>query len=144
MNMSQQQIRWLLLALASGAIGLIIVRRRRQIVAALPEQFSQQAERFVIPWPSLDRSGAQTPVATEPDAADGTTVEAETVETEEPEDEDSMRRKVSSGNRISFRGKRYGPLPEALVGEYVEVETRDGKLFILHNSTPIATFNLTS
>lgn len=133
--MTQQRLRWLLLALASGLITFVVIRRRQQITAALPQPLLDQAERFVIPWSALDRNAG----ANAEDTAD--IVEA----SEEPEDTtDSPRRKVSSTHRISFNGKRYGPLPESLVGEYVEVETSDGKLFILHDGNPIATFDLQS
>jgi hypothetical protein len=64
---------------------------------------------------------------------------------EEEQDEGGvLRRKVSRTYRISFGGKRYGPLPEHLVGAYVEVEARDGNLFVLHEGQPIANFELQS
>ena len=130
--MTQQQLRWTLLAVASGLVTYVLVRRRRQLAAALPQPLLQQAERFEIPWPSFERKDAP---ATETPAAEDTAAE------DEPEP-DSLRRKVSVGSRISFRGKRYGPLPESLVGEYVDVETKDDRIFVLHAGTPIATFDL--
>jgi|GEM_PF-6640132 hypothetical protein len=134
-----RQVRWLLLALASGLITFVVVRRRQQITEAIPQPLLEQAERFVIPWTTLERRRT-------PDVAVDVSTEQpdEEVPEEEDEPDDSQRRKVSSGHRISFRGKRYGPLPEALIGEYVEVEERDGKIFILHNGTPMATYDLQS
>lgn len=131
--MTQQRLRWLLLAIASGLITFVAIRRRQQLAAALPQPLLEQAERFVIPWSTLDRHAEAD--AEEPgDSADAA---------EEADDNtESPRRKVSSTHRISFAGKRYGPLPEALVGKYVEVETSDGKLFILHDGQPVATFDL--
>ena len=133
--MTQKQLRWALLAVASGLISFVLVRRRQQLAAALPQPLLQQAERFVIPWPSLDRKDAaeapeEEPAADEPGAS------------EEEGEADSLSRKVSAGSRISFRGKRYGPLPESLVGQYVDVETRDDQIFVLHEGRPIATFSL--
>lgn len=135
--MTSTQWRWLLLTIASGLVGFVIVRRRSQLAAALPQPLIQQAERFVIPWSTLDRwrSGAAELAQADDESGD------EPSETDE-QDSDSMRRKVSSTNRISFQGKRYGPLPEALIGQYVEVETRDNTLFVLHEGTPVANFEL--
>lgn len=138
--MTQQQFRWLLLAIASGLLTFVVVRRRRQLAAALPQPIIDQAERFVIPWTALERNksanaAAQTVEEESPDEQNGE---------EEQSDDGVMRRKVSSGYRISFNGKRYGPLPEHLVGEYVEVEERDGQLFVLHEGQPIANFELQS
>lgn len=134
--MTGQQLRWLLLALASGLVTFVVIRRRQQIAAAIPQPIVEQAERFVIPWTTLERR-PEKDAEQEPDAASGG-------DEDEAESSESTRRKVSAGARISFGGKRYGPLPESLVGQYVEVETRDGKLFLLHNGTPVANFALQS
>lgn len=134
--MTNQQLRWLLTAVAGGLLTFVAIRRRQQLASAIPQPLFQGAERFVIPWPSADRKGAGTAA-----------LEEEVVpEEEEAESEagDSMRRKVSTGSRISFRSKRYGPLPESLVGQYVDVETRGDQLFVLHDGQPIATFSLQS
>ena len=138
--MTSKQWRWLLLTVASGLITFVIVRRRSQLAGALPQPLIQHAERFVIPWSALDRFRP----AHEADAvvADDEIGDAATESDEQ--DSDSLRRKVSSTNRISFQGKRYGPLPDALIGQYVEVETRDNTLFVLHEGTPIANFELQS
>lgn len=135
--MTSTQRRWLLLTIASGLITFVVVRRRSQLAAALPQPLIQQAERFVIPWSTLDRwrTGGTEPTLADDETGDGSS------ETDE-QDSDSLRRKVSSTNRISFQGKRYGPLPEALIGKYVEVETRDNTLFVLHEGTPVANFDL--
>lgn len=138
--MTQKEFRWLLLALASGLLAFVVVRQRKQLAAALPQPLLEQAERFVIPWSTLDRSGAPVSDSTVASDAAGPAFD----EAEEREDVESMRRKVSSTHRISFLGKRYGPLPEALVGQYVEIEANNSKLFILHDGTPIATFDLQS
>jgi hypothetical protein len=130
--MTGQQLRWLLLALASGLVTFVVIRRRQQIAAALPQPIVEHAERIVIPWTTLERRTASEAEPTQ------------TADDDEGESSESMRRKVSAGARISFGGKRYGPLPESLVGEYVDVETRDGKLFLLHNGTPVANFALQS
>lgn len=137
--MTSKQWRWLLLTVASGLVAFVIVRRRSQLAAALPQPLIQQAERFVIPWSTLDRS--------RPAADDAETIQADDEATDaagenDEHDGDSPRRKVSSTNRISFLGKRYGPLPDSLIGQYVEVETRDDTLFVLHEGTPIANFEL--
>jgi hypothetical protein len=139
--MTQQQFRWLLLAIASGLLTFVVVRRRQQLAAALPQPFIDQAERFVIPWTALERNKSANASAEQP--AEDESTEEQNGE-EEPSADGVMRRKVSSGYRISFNGKRYGPLPEHLVGEYVEVEERDGQLFVLHAGQPIANFELQS
>jgi hypothetical protein len=136
--MTGKQWRWLLLTVASGLVAFVIVRRRTQLAAALPQPLIQQAERFVIPWSTLDRSRASDEAALADDeTGDGASENDE-------QDAESPRRKVSSTNRISFLGKRYGPLPDSLIGQYVEVETRDNTLFVLHEGTPIANFELQS
>jgi hypothetical protein len=134
--MTNQQLRWLLFAVASGLLTFVAIRRRQQLASAIPQPFLQGAERFVIPWPSIDRKGSAASAPEEEVAPEEEEAEAEAG--------DSMRRKVSSGSRISFRSKRYGPLPEALVGQYVDVETRGDQLFVLHEGQPIATFSLQS
>lgn len=137
--MTQQQFRWLLLAIASGLLTFVVIRRRQQLAAALPQPLIDQAERFVIPWTALERNKtARTSAAqsTEDESAEDQSDE------EEQADDGVAQRKVSSTYRISFSGKRYGPLPEHLVGEYVEVEERDGQLFVLHEGQPIANFEL--
>lgn len=134
--MTRTQLRWLLLAIASGLITFVAIRRRQQLAAALPQPLLDQAERFVIPWSALERG---KPASDEEASTENMDV-AEEIE----DNAESPRRKVSSTHRISFQGKRYGPLPESLVGTYVEVEPRDGKLFILREGTPIATFDLQS
>ncbi len=133
--MTNQQLRWLLLAVVSGLLTFVAIRRRQQLASALPQPLFQGAERFVIPWPSADRKGAS---ANAPEEV------APEEEESEAEAGDSMRRKVSTGSRISFRSKRYGPLPESLIGQYVDVETRGDQLCVLHDGQPIATFSLQS
>ncbi len=142
--MTQQQFRWLLLACAGGLIAFMAVRRRQQLAAALPEPLMQQAERFVIPWSTLDRTSTNAEANDQADdtQADQTDVSDELNDEADQENSGSMQRKVSATNRISFGGKRYGPLPQTLVGQYVDVEVRNGQLFILHQGTPIATFDL--
>lgn len=136
--MTSTQWRWLLLTVASGLVAFVVVRRRSQLAAALPQPLIQQAERFVIPWSTLDRRRGNEAVVEEVQAEEEESADLGA----EEHDDDSMRRKVSSTNRISFLGKRYGPLPDALIGQYVEVETRDDTLFVLHEGTPIANFEL--
>lgn len=139
--MTQQQFRWLLLAIASGLLTFVVVRRRQQLAAALPQPIIDQAERFVIPWTALERNkpaGTSAAQTAEDESAEDQSDE------EEQADDGVARRKVSSTYRISFSGKRYGPLPEHLVGEYVAVEERDGQLFVLHEGQPIANFELQS
>ncbi len=134
--MTGRQLRWLLLATASALVTFVLVRRRQQVANVLPQPLFQQAERFEIPWRTLERTDTA-------EQSEGDTIEAVGADEEAVEPEtDSSRRKVSTGLRISFRGKRYGPLPEALVGQYVDVETRGDQLFVLHEGTPIATFTL--
>ncbi len=138
--MTGRQLRWLLLVAASGLVSFVLVRRRQQLAAALPQPLLQQAEHFEIPWPTLEPADPSGNGATD----SGQAAEAGD-QADAPEDEtegDALRRKVSSGARISFRGRRYGPLPEALVGQYVDVETRADQLFVLHEGAPIATFTL--
>jgi hypothetical protein len=135
--MTGKQWRWLLLTVASGLVAFVIVRRRTQLAAALPQPLIQQAERFVIPWSTLDRSRSDEAAPADDETGDGASENDE-------QDAESPRRKVSSTNRISFLGKRYGPLPDSLIGQYVEVETRDNTLFVLHEGTPIANFELQS
>lgn len=137
--MTQQQFRWLLLAIASGLLTFVVVRRRQQLAAAIPQPLIDQAERFVIPWSALERNKPAS--ATAAQSAEDESTDDQNGE-EEQNDDGVMRRKVSSTYRISFSGKRYGPLPEHLVGEYVEVEERDGNLFVLHEGQPIANFEL--
>jgi hypothetical protein len=132
--MNARTFRWMLLLIAGGLLGYVVVRRRQQLADALPEPLMQQAERIVIPWSALER-GAEDTAAGEEEAA-----AAE--EAEEPENGDQPRRKVSSRHRISYLGKQYGPLPESLVGQYVEIESRDDQIFVLHNGTPVANFDL--
>jgi hypothetical protein len=144
---TRQQLRWLLVAMASGLVAFVVVRQRKQLTAALPQPLMQQAERFVIPWSTLERRGTADPAASDTDTAADSEAELAAVDESDEDDQtngDSMQRKVSRGYRISFGGKRYGPLPEALIGQYVDVETRGGKLFILNQGTPIATFDLQS
>jgi hypothetical protein len=137
--MTQQQFRWLLLAIASGLFAFVLVRRRQQLAAALPQPLIDHAERFVIPWTALDRN---TPALADTASVDQDPIVDEQVGEEEQDDDGVMRRKVSRTHRISFSGKRYGPLPEHLVGEYVQVEVRDTNLFVLHEGQPIANFEL--
>lgn len=139
--MTSRQLRWLLAALASGLVTFVVVRRRQQLASALPQPLLQQAERIVIPWPGSDRRAAVAEISADEAQADEADDENTGLD-DNVADADSMRRKVSSGSRISFRGKRYGPLPESFVGQYVDVETRDDQLFVLHEGTPIANFTL--
>ncbi len=141
--MTSRQLRWLFTALASGLVTFVLVRRRQQLAAGLPQPLLEQAEHIVIPWPGLERRGARAEISmdeapTEEADDDGVTMD------DTAGDSDSLRRKVSRGSRISFRGKRYGPLPESFVGQYVDVETRADQLFVLHDGIPIATFTLQS
>jgi hypothetical protein len=139
--MTQQQFRWFLLTIAGGLLAFVVVRRRQQFAAALPQPIIEQAERFVIPWTTLERN------KTSVEAADQSAQDQSADEQDGEEEQDEggvMRRKVSSTYRISFSSKRYGPLPEHLVGTYVEVEVRDGNLFVLHEGQPIANFELQS
>ena len=139
--MTQQQVRWFLLTVAGGLLAFVVVRRRQQLAAALPQPLIEQAERFVIPWTTLERN------KTTAEAADQSAPNQSVDEQDGEEEQDEggvIRRKVSRTHRISFIGKRYGPLPEHLVGTYVQVEARDGNLFVLHEGQPIANFELQS
>jgi hypothetical protein len=140
--MSNAQFRWLLIALAGVLVGYVVVRRRRQLVEALPQPLVEQAERFVIPWPSQERPGEAAPAEQTGEEAEAQSSTAEVEGAEEAENMDSNRRKVSTTYRISYGGRRYGPLPASLVGELVEIENSNGKLYVLHQGTPIATFDL--
>src|ERR1044071_8981047 len=111
--MTQQQFRWLLLAIASGLLTFVVIRRRQQLAAALPQPIIEQAERFVIPWTALERNKPADTSAAQPVEEESTEDQSEE---EEQADDGAARRKVSSTYRISFSGKRYGPLPEHLVG----------------------------
>lgn len=139
--MNLRSLRWLLLIIAGGLVGYVLVQRRRQLASVLPQPLVEQAERIVIPWSALERTGAEAGAEAQAATAEPAT---ETEESEEGDSDDSQRRKVSRRHRISYQGKQYGPLPEALVGQYVEVETRDDQLYVLHNGTPVASFKLQS
>ncbi len=139
--MSNAQFRWLLIALAGVLVGYVVVRRRRQLVEALPQPLVEQAERFVIPWTSMDRSSEAAPAQETPEVDASDQVDG-AEDAEETEGSDPSRRKVSATYRISYAGRRYGPLPASLVGQYVEIENSNGKLFVLHEGTPVATFDL--
>ncbi len=141
--MTSRQLSWLLTALASGLVTFVLVRRRQQLASALPQPLLQHAERIVLPWPAHERKEAAAEVSSAEAQADEVDEENTSLD-EGGGDADSMRRKVSRGSRISFRGKRYGPLPESFMGQYVDVETRDDQLFVLHEGTPIANFTLQS
>jgi hypothetical protein len=146
--MSNAQFRRLLIVLAGILIGYVVVRRRRQLVEALPQPLVEQAERFVIPWTSLERPSDSAPVveagAEEAPSADEGAYTDDAAYADDIESADSSRRKVSATYRISYGGRRYGPLPASLVGEYVDIESSNGKLYVLHEGTPIATFDLGS
>lgn len=139
--MNAHHFRWLLLALAGALLGYVVVQRRKQLAAALPEPLVQQAERIVIPWTALERKLDELRSG-DAEVATGDEEAAEPEDGEEPEGDETQRRKVSRRHRISYQNKQYGPLPESLVGQYVEVEERDGELYILHNGTPVANFTL--
>lgn len=125
--MNRPSMRWALLALVGGLLSFIALRRRKQISAALPQlPQAWNAEHFVIPWPSLSRTEVAEPAhsAADPDDQPGST-----------------QRTVSDARQIVVGGKLFGPLPAALIGQRVDIERTNGKLFVLHEQMPIATFD---
>ncbi len=122
--MKPRQIRWLVAAASGAALAWIAIRRRQEIMQALPTSVQDTIqERIVLPFSSLGAEqaaiGQETP-------------------------SDAMTRKVGTNRRISVHGKLYGPLDSELVGLQVEVLERDGQLVVSHDGQEVGSFALES
>lgn len=122
--MNNRQVRWLITAFSSAVIAWVVIRRRQELLDALPEAMQDSIqERIILPLSNL-HFREEAPTA--PDAPQS----------------DTMTRKVGNNRRISVHGKLYGPLDAELVGQQVEVAEVDGQLIVSHEGREISTFAL--
>jgi hypothetical protein len=117
--MKRQNIGWLLAAVSSALVALVLLRRRETVSGHIPDLVE---ERIVLPIGNLVRNATEIP-------AD------ETGQTPE-----RMTRKVGRNRKISVYGKLYGPLAPELTGQQVEVEERDGRFIVWAGSSEVGDF----
>ena len=117
--MNGRQLRWLIAATSSGVLAWSFLRRRVAPFQTLPDFVE---DRIVLPMGGRGRP------------------ELATDEEEVDVAGQRMTRKVGRNRRISVGGKLYGPLDQALVGQQVEVEERDGRIVAWYGSAEVGSF----
>jgi hypothetical protein len=117
--MKRKDIGWLLAAVGSALVALLLLRRRETLVQRAPDFVE---ERIVLPMGDLVRESL------------GSRPEAET------EAQERLTRKVGRNRKISVYGKLYGPLEPDLVGQQVEVEERDGRFIVWAGGAEVGDF----
>ncbi len=146
--MTPTTFRQLVLVLA-GALATYVVVRRLWRLAALRSVRDSLPERFVIDWQPAqpiptDLRSAKPAVPGIPHEPSSRDLNQQPGASDEDDDLESSvyQRKVSRTRQVSFRGRRYGPLPKELVGQQVMVQLRDDQIDIVHDGTSIASFDL--
>ncbi len=144
--MTPKHFRQLVMALAGGLIIFVVVRRFGRLVA-LRGMRDTRSEPLVIDWQpqiSGNLNPAKSATPSMPDDLQFSDLDQQRDVSDEDDDQgpNSYQRKVSRARQISFRGRRYGPLPEELVGRRVEVLLRDDQIDIVHEGASIASFDL--
>lgn len=116
--MKRQVIGWLLAAVGSALVALLL-RRRETLVQSISGNEEQQ---IVLPMGDFVREGLSN--RTEGSA----------------EAQERLTRKVGRNRKISVYGKLYGPLEPELVGQQVEVEERDGRFIVWIGGAEVGDF----
>ena len=116
--MNPRATRRLIAAISSAILSLVLLRRRGAALRRVPEFVEA---RIVLPMGNRVREGLAG-------------------RQEEDADETSMTRKVGRNRKISVRGQLYGPLPQELAGQQVEVEERDGKIIVRSEGNEVGSF----
>ena len=114
-----RQSRLMIGAASAAVLVWAFLRRRTTLLRSIPEFVE---ERIVLPMGDLVRE-ARANLQAEPATAT-----------------DRMTRKVGRNRKISVGGKLYGQLDQALVGEQVEVELRDGRLVVWSGQDEVGSF----
>jgi len=117
--MNQRQLRWLVVALCSGAVAWVVLRQRRSALQGLPE--------IVEEWISL-------PIGPKGDKAPSQAAEVAALP------EERLTRKVGRNRKISVHGKLYGPLEPTLIGAQVDVEERDDQIVVWSDDVEVGSF----
>lgn len=119
--MRARQFRWVIVAVSAGLVAWFAVRRRQELLTALPPALQEQIqERIVLPFASFTGDQPMEPALPE----------------------NQMQRKVGSNRRISVHGKLYGPLDAEYIGQQVDVLEADETLTVSVDGTTIGTFPL--
>lgn len=116
----------------AAAVMVIITARRWRTVRHRDASSDPHNERLIVPLP------VSTPTTVDSD-------QIETVTDEDDQEDEQFElptRKVSKDRRISFRGQRYGPLPEQLIGQQVYVTEVDQELQVSVDGEVVATFKI--
>lgn len=114
--MKRQDIGWLLAAVSSVLVALVLLRRRETLIERVPEFVEEQ---IVLPMGDFVRDV-------------GSHFETTTQE--------RLTRKVGRNRKISVYGKLYGPLEPELIGQQVEVEDRDGRFIVWAGASEVGNF----
>ena len=117
--MKRQDIGWLLAAVGSAVVALLVLRRRDTLLQNVPDFVE---ERIVLPMGDFVREG----LGNRPDAS--------------AEPQERLTRKVGRNRKISVYGKLYGPLEVDLIGQQVEVEERDDRLIVWAGGAEVGDF----
>ena len=118
--MKRQDIGWLIAAVGSALVALLMLRRRDTLIQSVPDFVE---ERIVLPMGDFVREGFGS-------RADDAS----------PEPQERLTRKVGRNRKISVYGKLYGPLESELIGQQVEVEERDGRLIVWAGGAEVGDF----
>lgn len=117
--MKRQDIGWLLAAVGSALVALLLLRRRETLVQSVADTVE---ERIVLPIGDFVREGPGNQSEESSDA------------------QERLTRKVGRNRKISVYGKLYGPLEPELIGQQVEVEERDGRFIVWAGGAEVGDF----
>lgn len=117
--MKRQDIGWLLAAVGSALVALVLLRRRETLVQSVPDFVE---ERIVLPMGDFVREVRGNPGE------------------ESTEAQERLTRKVGRNRKISLYGKLYGPLDPELIGQQIEVEERDDRFIVWVGGAEVGDF----
>ncbi|MBA3947846.1 MAG: hypothetical protein H0X37_25245 [Herpetosiphonaceae bacterium] len=119
--MNSRQVRWIVAMLSGGVVAWFAVRRRQELLSALPSSVQDSIqERIVLPFTAFGDPPPNDPLT---EAVPG-----------------SMTRKVGRNRRISVHGKLYGPLDGEYIGQQVDVVETDGAIVVSLDGQQLGTF----
>ena len=118
--MNRRQVRRLIAAVSSAVLAWSFLRRRLALFQTLPEFVEERIE---------------LPIGGRSDLA-----EPEDNPEEDQINGQRMTRKVGRNRKISVGGKLYGPLDQALIGQQVEVEERNGRIVVWSGPAEVGSF----
>lgn len=129
-----------MIALATALVTFVTVRRWRSRIQPPSELGNQLDDAIRVQLPSTASQTFDTALDTM--ALPTTPVLDDLVDDDNGEEGGQQTRKVSRDRRIKYQGRRYGPFPETLIGQYVHIDAGSDTLEARYDGQIVASFLL--